>query len=266
MKLHILNGDATLSLFEKSELGQNQRIVWREMLVEGPLNGSIQQKEFWDTRKEFFRNVLDIPENDYNQKVLDEIKICHNLGQFREVVLWFEYDSFCQINMLGVLNLIDHDNISLINVGDEDGLPFKGLGQFGAERYSEFFQNRQFLSSSDRDIAGRLWNAYRKKDLVKLQEIYTAPSFSFKYLKESVTSLLQLSKVKNGLDMIDLKILEIAKSAVSQKEIVRRMLKWQEFLGFGDMQYVWRIKKLSNFIKGDFSGLTPAGNQVLKNY
>ena len=85
-------------------------MVWNEALVSGPLNPQIGTKEFWDIRRQYFDHQLpanlSIPPTSYQKLVLTEIQKLEKLDHYHHLVLWFEHDLFCQINLMGLLSLI----------------------------------------------------------------------------------------------------------------------------------------------------------------
>ena len=116
-RLHVLNGDATQPEFYKSHI-DGDVVIWREVLVEGPVAADIRSTSFWNNRGMFLEAAYG-GDPTYAEVFLSQLQLLDNLNDIEEVVLWFEFDLFCQINMLGCLNYVQHDNISLVCLAND---------------------------------------------------------------------------------------------------------------------------------------------------
>ena len=101
--LHILNGDATLPAFTAAKL-PGQVLVWREILSQGPAIAGIPEETFWLKRQAYINSTYGETAASYKQKVLDEILRLEAAGAFFEVVLWFDSDMMCQVNLFYLLH------------------------------------------------------------------------------------------------------------------------------------------------------------------
>ncbi len=99
--LHIVNGDSTAKLLSKSSIN-GDIVVWREMLCEGPVINDVGTDNFWKIRYDFYENELGIKKLDYFDNSIKEIIKLEDLEGYKEVVLWFEYDLFCQVNLMAL--------------------------------------------------------------------------------------------------------------------------------------------------------------------
>lgn len=108
--LHITNGDSlTERLLELSI--QGDILTWDEMLCEGPTTERIDAKEYLKIRKDFFNDVYNLDFHD--EKFFEDINKLNNADTYKEIVLWFEYDLFCHINLVAVISLIKQKQINL---------------------------------------------------------------------------------------------------------------------------------------------------------
>ena len=101
--LNITNGN---SLTDRLlDLGYDGDIlVWSEMLCEGPTDEFVGSETYIAKRKQFFKDYYDVifEEN----KFLEDLQKLDNSSNYSEIIIWFEYDLFCHINMLAVLALL----------------------------------------------------------------------------------------------------------------------------------------------------------------
>ena len=102
--LHILNGDATANLFKETGL-PGQVLVWREILAEGPATQTPDEKAFWRQRQEYITQSYQETTQNYHLKVLTELNRLQQLcRQQDEIILWFEHDLICQVNLVYYCN------------------------------------------------------------------------------------------------------------------------------------------------------------------
>ncbi|MDH3323925.1 MAG: DUF1835 domain-containing protein [Flavobacteriaceae bacterium] len=254
--LHILNGDSTAESFAKSSL-QGDVLIWREMLCEGALHKNIGSDTFWKRRYDFFENELGIEKIEYFDKTIKEIIKLDDLSKYSEVVLWFEYDLFCQINLLGactyLLKSFRKDiRYYLICTGKEKGKQqLQSLTDYHPNHYQTLFDNKIKLSRNNLLFAETCWNLYVENDADKLKSFDFKGHPKFEYLPMAIEQHLQRFPGKNGLNQIETKILEIIDAGISdKKDIVKALLFWQAketVYGFGDQQYSLILDQLKAY-------------------
>src|ERR1700683_3106691 len=94
--LHILNGDATRDVFRRTALKDEQQLVWREMLCEGPVSGHLHDPAFWKRREEYICvRYNEKPEGYFDKVIMEQIWLEAFVDDYSEIVLWFEHDLFC---------------------------------------------------------------------------------------------------------------------------------------------------------------------------
>jgi len=251
--LHVVNGDAAALLLEKSGIG-GEIVVWREMLCEGPLAIEVASDEFWANRYAYFENELGINKLEYFDKTIKEIVKLENLSGYTEVVLWFEYDLFCQVNLLALCtylldNYVKKANYYLICTGIEKGEKIlQSLSDFPPSEFKILYNNKLVLSKINLLFAKECWNVYFENNIKKLKEFDFNQNSKFQYLQLAINQHLERFPGDNGLNQIENKILEIINfNSFTEKEIVENLLIWQQnetIYGFGDVQYFQYLNKL----------------------
>ncbi|MFM6913542.1 MAG: DUF1835 domain-containing protein, partial [Aquirufa sp.] len=103
MKVHILNGDCL-----QSTLQAKNAIIMREMLIEGPLKADSLEAFFYQ-RADYLEKTYAIPTKEYNKKTVTEFEKMQQIPDHSEVYLWFDYDLFCFVNLLFVIQLISQN-------------------------------------------------------------------------------------------------------------------------------------------------------------
>ncbi len=254
--LHILNGDAAARQLHQTTI-DGELAVWREMLCEGPCLEDVSGLDFWKLRATFLQLCFGISTEAYQQQTLGEMTLMRSFNTFREVVLWFEYDLFCQLNLLALCAFLKRHwqgktRISLICVGDfpgRDGLV--GLGEIDRIHYPALFEGRALLSEAELDYADRGWRAYCSDTPFELLAFLDRENDYFPYLPGALLAHLQrFPGLSNGLNAIEEFILEsIAGGGLTTRQLIGRLLRWQHWYGFGDVQYAAHLRGLQRLYR-----------------
>ena len=259
--LHITNGDSTTNYLKKLRF-RGDFITWREMLCEGKTNTDVGSESFWKSRFEFLKQSYKITKKQFIDLTLKEYRNLCNQKSQEEIVLWFEYDLFCQINMIAVISWLKRyrkgRKISLVCSGEIKGSnKLFGLSELSEKQLKEYYKNKIELSIDDIEYADYVWQLYCSNNPIKLQNLYQyQKNTSFKYLIDSLLVHLQrFPSIGNGLNTLENSILDIANNSNlnSQEELISVVLQQQNKYGFGDIQY----KKQLIDLKSYFSSFSP---------
>ena len=270
--LHITNGDAFTQRLATLNL-KGDVITWREMLCEGKTLTNVGSENFWKTRFEFLNKNYKVSKSWFIEKTLKEYRSLCNHKQQDNIVLWFEYDLFCQINMLAVLSWLKanrkYANISLVCSGKEDNTDkLYALNELDNEQLQNLYENRIVLTQDDIEYADYVWQLYCSDNPMRLENIKDYKNYQFDYLADAIASHLQrFPSIKNGLNQMENNILHLAESQnlSSKKEFLKTILSNQGLLGFGDSQHertLARLKPLFNSFNP--VKLTKKGKEILE--
>lgn len=253
--LHITNGSSLTNYLNELDFS-GDFLTWHEMLCEGPTNRLINSDEFLNSRKSFLNKFYDIEIDEYEYK--NELEKLSEPNKYSEIILWFEYDLFCHINMLAVINLIQQKKINLPlylvcsgRIEDEKNL--KGLSELTPEQIDKHYKNKILLSNKELDIATSVWQIYCGKDHNLLKPYITKKS-SFEYLGCCLKAhLKRFPDSKSGLNDLEHNILELVNKhkIKSKHHLLGYALNYQGYYGFGDLQLKRIIDKLSLFFLED---------------
>lgn len=259
-KIHIVNGDNTAEILSKTSI-EGEVIVWREMLCEGTLHQDVGSDKFWMGRYDFFENEAGVSRLEYFDKTIREIQKIDAISQNSEIVLWFEYDLFCQINLLALctylLKFYRKDiKYSLVCVGHEKGKEsLQSLSDYSIQEYENLLNNKINISRNNLVFAARCWELYVENNRQKLIEFDFKKSSKFIYLQAAMDQHIKRFSNGNSLNQIDNMILNIINNGSFTKNgIVRELLLWQQLetvYGFGDLQYFMALDKLRKYYKID---------------
>ena len=277
--LHVLNGWATKALFVKSGI-PGDISVWNEALISGPVQPEVGTRQFWDIRaqyivdsyKGYFQKGPSV--QDYEEQTVKEFEVISRAGQYDELVLWFEYDLFCQVNMIALLSWLHHQNLGntqifLICIDQYPGHPdFRGLGELDPEDFTALIGQKTRLSKQDLEFADKVWAAYASPDPGNLHELINKDfPAAFPFLSHALKIHLQrFPSSKNGLNHLQAKMLKLINQGITQKKkLVGTMLMDDFHYGFGDSQYfemLYQLQRLYDDHQGELS-LNVEGNNVL---
>ncbi|MEC7756160.1 MAG: hypothetical protein VYB44_19165 [Bacteroidota bacterium] len=254
--LHILNGDSTLSIFNQCSIA-GDTFVWREVLAEGPVSHLIGSDAFWLEREAFMTSFFELKPNQYREEVKAPFEqMASQITHYEEVVLWFEYDLFCQINMLALIEWLGQrrearQTISLVCAGKVPGEDqLKGLGQLNPEHYNELFNSRLKLNTREFVFAADVFKLYCSPQHNELFTYIILPSQEFPYLSEALQAHFRRFPYQSiGLNEIEQQIIRLAPQCQSQHQLVGKLLQWQTTYGFGDSQYFSYLNYLSSLFE-----------------
>ncbi|WP_033958310.1 DUF1835 domain-containing protein [Psychroserpens jangbogonensis] len=251
--LHITNGNSLTDLLIELEI-KGDFLTWQEMLCEGPTLAHIDSEEFIEVRKQFLSDFYNIEINEDEYKT--ELNKLNNVDCYTEIVLWFEYDLFCHINLLGVMSLLHQKGITLplylVCSGRIEGEKnLKGLSELSPEQLYEHYDNRIELTEKDNELAISLWRTYCGKDH-NLFKRYIVQKSSFEYLSNCLKAhLRRFPDSRSGLSVLEKNILEIVRDndIKSKHHLLGYILNYQGFYGYGDLQLERMIEQLSLFFE-----------------
>jgi len=274
--LHVLNGDATLTSFRESGI-PGEIVVCREMMCEGKVKCTDDMNAFFETRSKHLEYHYGIDKQTYYAHVVSELEKLKLAATTEEVVLWFEADLFCQINLLFVLHylrtqLIRLPLISLVSIDRHPEVPeFKGLGMLLPENFPPLFEQRILLDDADLELAANVWQAYCEGEPLTLEAMSKAPSGHLIYLGQALTAHLQrLPSVENGLNAIQSYFLrKVSMCPMRWYDLYAQFWEDMKIYGFGDFQldiYIQRMRSAGIIEQQDnMLIITTLGKEVLNN-
>lgn len=243
--IHILNGDAVLSPFRASKLS-GASMVCREIFCQGPLHFTIDSDLFSRSRAEFLQHYLG---RFYSEKTTswekERDRILRSLRTTQEVVLWFEYDLFCQVNMMTCINLMRQANyqghISLVQVGRQRNSEQWFTLSHPKLDWPELFRQRTKLTASELEFCERFWQMYTGDDHLQLDGLMHDCPPVLKYLPLAIENhYRRFPSRKDGLTDIQRHVFEKLsqnKEYLPEDLLIRDLLRTFHYYGYGDLQY-----------------------------
>lgn len=258
--LHITNGNSLTTILKDLDF-TGDILTWEEMLCEGPTISNINSDEFLKLRASFFNAYYDVDLN--IKEIKEELDVLNHTENYSEIILWFEYDLFCHINMIAVIALLYQKKIDLplylVCSGRIEGEKnLKGLSELTENQLKNHFKNKVKLTKDDIGLAISIWDIYCGKDHNLLKPYIVKPS-SFEYLNSCLKAHLErFPDSKSGLNVLETNILHIVKEKAikSANHLLGYALNYQGYYGYGDIQFTRIIKSLNIFFLEDDAGLS----------
>ena len=247
--LHITNGDAALAAMRAGGIG-GEIVAWRDVLHDGPVPEGLTLDELSRVRarwlaEENFGDLLRI------QQGFDERDaMLRRYSDFDEVVLWFEWDLYDQLQLIQILDFLaddtSHDRaetatkLSLIS--------FEGyLGSLSSDRFADLHDNRREISDEILQTARAAWIAFRSPDPRDVEKIAAAGSPGLEFLALALwRHLEEFPSSLNGLSRSESQILEaVAHGPLTFHELFRQVANREERIFCGDATMARYIERMS---------------------
>jgi hypothetical protein len=232
--LHLLNGDATAAVFPDTLPGE--RAVWRDILMEGPADADA------DTRAAWLAPRLGVSADAYARRWREGIAMLSRAKEQDEVVLWFERDLFCTLNLWFVLTRLDVSRVSLVFPAlDAD---FRGLGTLDSGHFPALFERRERLGLDEIRDAHELWRAYAAPDPTALARYEPILPFARSAIRLHSG---RFPSAIHGLDELEHETLATLDEPIDFGALFRRVTSIRPLneLGLGDVQFAATLSDLA---------------------
>jgi hypothetical protein len=225
--LHVTNGDETYDRLKGHVEGSI--LPWREALVEGPPphgEGDVQ------ARASFLSAEYFVDHTQVERDLLEQARTLNDLGNYDEVVLWFDHDLFCFPNLLYLLNRVQ--GVQRCTLVD---LPIEGLSSDTPATVRERFDTRRVVSPDLHTRAKEIWSAYSLPCPTELLVFLDDPEWGFRVHSH----LLRFPAVKDGLSYLQRLLLLGIEEGHTDFSSLFRFYRASDgrCYGFGDLQ-IWR--------------------------
>ncbi len=242
--LHILNGDATQQIFGQTNI-KGDVAVMRETFCMWPISKSFD-KAFWESRKTRFKTYYWASEADYDKQVLLDLEKVKQ--PYHEIIIWYEYDVYCQINMLFLIKWITQHSSAQIKLVYSS----VALGTLSQSDYSRLYAQSQLIDDLTIQQGQLVWNAMADQNVEKLDSL---TKFGFRQLRGLPNALRNYSAQVIGdpkFRPIQLRIMGVIQSGISNgKNIIEQLISIDHIYGYGDLQYMIILVSMEDELEFD---------------
>jgi hypothetical protein len=249
--LHVHNGDSTAGTAKKAAI-PGDHLAWREALVFGPAPGGLSEQEFLGLRAAHLAEAYDVP----FEKCAAELREMHealaSFSDHEEVVLWFEHDLFCQVQLIYLLHWfagreLGHTRLSLVCIDEFPGVRvFHGLGQLTEEQLASLWPRRSEITAAQLDLGARAWQAYSSDDARGLISLLRSDLAALPFLRNALVKHLErFPSIRNGLGRVENAGLTlIATGRHKFGSLFPAFARREADYGFGDAQFYLALRRL----------------------
>ena len=145
---------------------------------------------------------------------MSQLKKLDAIDTYDEVILWFEFDLFCHINMIAAISYLIQkkrkEPLYLVCSGRVPGeKELIGLSELNDKQLISHYKNKIKLSEDDLDMAHFIWQLYCGNDPNKLKPEIRKSS-NFKYLSSCIRAHIErYPNVHTGLNSLETNILRL---------------------------------------------------------
>lgn len=173
--VHIHNGDVVASFVRRIGIA-GEHLVYRESLI----TGAVVPGEDWiETRA---RSIAEGMEQDLlrvRTGLLEQEQWLDALGEGEEVVLWFEYDLYCLVHLLHLLDRLRNARVSLV-------WSERPLGHCDEQELLAAWESRTAVTPAMRSLAQEAWGDYVSPDASILNRWIAEERPDFPFLREGM--------------------------------------------------------------------------------
>jgi hypothetical protein len=235
--IHIHNGDITAALARRAGV-PGEHLSLRESLIAGPVPPDVDI----ETRARFLADAYGHNLLRQRNDLIEQNRALDAATAHDEIVLWFEYDLFCLVHLLAMLDrFATHPRLSLVWCRDP-------LGTRNEAEIPPLFDERTRVGPAMSGLARDAWAAYTSPDPAALND-FLLPSdrANFPFLPEGLTlHASRFPSVRNGLGAIERRALAlIADGASNFVPLFARIDEEPPRFGFGDTELLRSLRAIA---------------------
>ena len=251
--LHIHNGDSAAETAKKAAV-PGEHLAWREALVCGPAPGRLAEDQFRSVRARHLADAYGVNLKKCENELRTQEETLSRFSVHEEVVLWFEHDLFCQIQLIYLLDwFFSHDlgktKLSLILIREFPGIEnFHGLGELNEQQLASLLPQREEVTTAQLDLGSRAWRAYSSSNPKEIESLIESDLSPLPFLARALSKhLRRFPSTENGLGKIEnLGLALIAKGHANFRSLFPAFTRQEPEYGFGDAQLYFELKRLAN--------------------
>ena len=265
--LHVLNGDATLAIFDRTGLF-GERLVWRDIVVEGPAPAIAHTGRA--ERAAYLAERLAIDAVDYTRGIEAQTAHLAAASEHDEVVLWFEQDLFCAVTLWSLLDWLSRHatgaRLSLVYPACEET---RGLSAMEPADLSALFAARQPVTEAVRALGVEAWAAYAGPDPTAAAAFLDRPTPALPFVSSAFRCHLgRFPSLANGLNEVESAVLRVlARDGRASDDLFCEVSAHPDVRGhgMGDVQLAACLRHLPPLVSEGPTELeiTPRGRAVL---
>ncbi len=244
--LHVTNGDSTVGGI--SAVGAPGDILpWRDVLHEGPVPSRISLQELTRVRVTFLVSQGASDAETLERDLARRDDMLRAFREYDEVVLWFEWDLYDQLQLIQVLDFLASP-LEPASSGACSVVCIEGyLGELPVQGFRPLYETRAAVTPEMYDAASDAWKAFRADDPRELERIAMSGESSLEFLPGALLRQLEeFPSTVNGLSRSESQITEALRNGpLTFAQIFDRCAKMEERRYCGDLTFARYIERMS---------------------
>jgi hypothetical protein len=276
--IHLIGGESARGTLAESSV-PGEKFSIDDILMEGPVQDGLQSESSWDARADYLERYFAISKSEYlaGRAVRDAVlrgSLSHD-----EVVLWFEFDLYCQVSLLYYIDWFrTHAAGQRLTLICPETVPgravFRGLGELIADELEALFPGRVEVSADHKRIAQAAWAAYGSEDPRAVEAFLKTDTSELPLLAPALRAHLDRFPSKaNGLGILGRKTLELLSDGpIDFPMLFSRVTSTPEIFrhGIGDLPFQSYLDMLASgpsplIVDNGSVEITDAGRNVIDN-
>jgi hypothetical protein len=204
-------------------------------------------------RAQFLEQAMGIPQEEYIKISETQERALQDFKKYNEIVLWFEHDLFDQTMLCYLLHWFEKQSLgqtqlSLLCIGAYPGIDlFRGLGQLSTKQIEALSGTWHSVGQKELELGRKVWAAYASQEIDKHIQLVREDTSALPFVRDAFEAhLSRLPSTRNGLGIIEQTTLEMVASGVNTPyELFSRVGDQLNVLGMGDLEYWYRLSKMS---------------------
>lgn len=247
--LHITNGDSAVMGMRAGGIS-GEIIPWRDILHEGPVPAGKSLAELSQIRAAWLERQGFGERSSLDHEFQQRDDMLRRYTDFDEVVLWFEWDLYDQIQLIQILDFLAQDNeadrsetnttLSIVS--------FAGyLGALEPERFENLFAERRAITQETLNVGSTAWSAFTADDPREIEKLAASNLGPLEFLGAALwRHLEELPSTLNGLSRSESQILQsVSQKPLSFHEIFKRVANREDRIFCGDTVMARYIERMS---------------------
>ena len=251
--LHIVNGESTAETLKYTKI-KGEIFSFKDTLINGPAPPTQNPHEWRAVRVQHLTDTYGLKRSECEKEFLSQEAALTSAVKQDEVVLWFEHDLFCQLNLLYLLDWFNETDLkktrlSLINIGKFPGRKdFRGLGELNPDELASLFPKREKLTKAKLNLGSKAWQAFRSPNPTAIELLLHSDTSELPFLEEAFCAhLRRFPSTTNGLGQIEQTGLQlIADGCRKFTDVFPKFIAAQKTYGLGDSQFWSTLVTLSD--------------------
>ncbi len=217
---------------------EGDHFAFREALVDGPTPAGLDDEQWIEIRTAHLAGTYGEDRDQIREFLTEELAMLEDVCDEEELLLWFDQDLFCQVNLMFIVARLFEDgcqaSLTLVEShhGDEESLD----------------HSIRHLSPEEQETYARAWKAWGSEDPAAMEQVLEGD------LSEALRGAIELHRKRfpsalNGLGQPDQRLLEILDSADAPDnfgDLFVRFSNEEPGYGLGDAQVWSRLAALAS--------------------